>query len=703
MAHDCNKHEEAVPPKFRLTSETTEPVLTAANLHQKLLKLQLDLNSLYAERHQLKENLDATILHRENLLAKIREIELTRSSTPPKRELLADLQERLSQEMTRSSSLLTKVRSLKEDVLPAETRGKLQCLLNEHLVKRKNCIDLCLAATEAQITSLTQHKSQVDSPEVHRTDPLAILLQAKNRLCDSLREHVAHQSRLLLDKGEQVVEIPSTTSDESSHQIRLRVLRFGLEERRKALAGLTDKAAAMTAKLNSLKVDAFEQKTALIRDLTVTVEAQRQAFRQSRQQAELMRSDVNRIIATAAADTPDETIDEVTRKADDLTAKVNSLRCEISRLDQQPSLMYRQLELANQEVEKAITAADEQCIRIKSRIRKRHKQLKSLRPKEAEVSAVRICAFSSQKINKLDNLNHRLSEVQKRLEYAENLDRRTQEVLTRQELRVEDVRSKCNRVKELYAEEKRAQVARVREIEKERDEYKQKLMELNKTLDMLGRHSLLKGARGAYKLLMADFDELGIEGDDEVDEHMVKRCAFFCQEIKRLQQHTAWLEENLKFVESKSLTSQRISAIKAVLDRGGPRPAANDVRRRAANRVTRPRPISMIETCTPGVTPRPRFGVTFRPSTVTASRDTRRRTLNEQLSASREPTVTSATQRRLEYSRSLRERHTFPRQVTPLPQRSQSFRQSVSVKTPLIFTAFRNTKFTASKSFNVND
>lgn len=59
------------------------------------------------------------------------------------------------------------------------------------------------------------------------------------------------------------------------------------------------------------------------------------------------------------------------------------------------------------------------------------------------------------------------------------------------------------------------------------------------------------------------------EEEEEIDEYAGKRCTFFCQEIKRLQQHAAWLDGSLKAVQSKSLSRQRINAIKAVLDHGG--------------------------------------------------------------------------------------------------------------------------------------
>ncbi len=118
-----------------------------------------------------------------------------------------------------------------------------------------------------------------------------------------------------------------------------------------------------------------------------------------------------------------------------------------------------------------------------------------------------------------------------------------------------------------------------------------------------------------------------------------------------------------------------------------------DVKRRP-NRSLRPRPMSMIEATT-----RSKESLYNRP----AGADSRRRNANTQpvMSGGRLPTVQepgpmSATQRRLAYSRSLRERRTQPRPTLTLPRRAPSLRESSSWSTDLVYTAFRNTKHTAN-------
>ncbi len=47
---------------YRSASTDTEPAIKAAELHQELLKLRMDLSSLHTERQELKRKLEATIL-----------------------------------------------------------------------------------------------------------------------------------------------------------------------------------------------------------------------------------------------------------------------------------------------------------------------------------------------------------------------------------------------------------------------------------------------------------------------------------------------------------------------------------------------------------------------------------------------------------------------------------------------------------------
>ncbi|KAL5109568.1 hypothetical protein TcWFU_010169 [Taenia crassiceps] len=681
--------------KYRLASETTAPILKAAELHQNLLQLRLSMNSLYTERFQLKKELDGTLMRRENLLAKHQDLQNVPSSTPLDARRLLELRESLVRESEKTARLLDAATQAKYSVLDPGSLEAIKVLSMKHTKERQRIIDRRLEALEDQIDLLNQHEDKTDESPLEAEHLQQSLLESKNRLCTFLRAEISRILALLEEKtGIKQPGVKVSFASEADLKIRLKILRFGLDERRKKLQNCENTAATLAAKLSSMEQEANEKRVSLLADLVTLVESQRERYREFRQQVESMRRELDETKVNSE-ETTEMTIAERNQKLEALESEICAVRAEIRQLDAQPVLACQQLEAAQKEMESAISEAGQNCYQIKLKIRKRYKTLKDLRPMEAEVSA---------RLQKLDDLNHRFSVLSKRLEKAENLDRKTQEVLARQELRVEDAKLKFSRVKELYDEEKRVQSERVRELEMEKEEYVEKLMCLNRKLDRLGRQHLLKGAQSAYKWLMASFDVQEPEEEEEIDEYAGKRCAFFCQEIKRLQQHTAWLEGTLEAVQSKSLSRQRINAIKAVLDRGGSQMTSTDVRRRNFTRSTRPRPISLIEIGTKSTVHR------ITPSSLTTSNhvDSRRRRMNFVNPApSQEAPTVSATKRRLAYSQSLRERRNTNR--TPLASHSfqhgtpTSASLSFRTSTPLIYTAFRSTKCTASRTFDCTD
>lgn len=678
--------------KCRFASETTASILKAAELHQNLLNLRLSMNLLYTERFQLQKELDGILMRRENLLAEHQDLQSAQSSTPPNMQRLLELRKSLVQESERTARLLDAAIQAKHSVLDPDSLEAINNLVREHRKERQNIANRQLKALEEQIDLLKQYE---DSTGKNRSKSVHLqqrLLESKNRLRTFLSAELSRKAALLEEKtGIKLPEVEVPSTNEANRKIRLKILRFGLEERRKKLQHYENTAATLAAKLDFMKQEAHKKSVSLLADLLTSIEVQQKSYREFRHQVERMRRELDETKVSSEEST-EVTIEERNQKLGALTAKISAIKAEICQLNAQPALAYQQLDATKKEMESAISEAKQTCTRIKSKIRKRYKMLKSLRPMEVEVSA---------RLQKLDDLNHRFSAVSKRLEFAENLNRKTQEALARQELRVEDAKLKFNRVKELYAEEKRAQLGRMRELEMEKEEYMEKLMCLNRKLDRLGRQKLFKGVQGAYKWLMASFDVQEPEEEEEIDEFVGKRCTIFCQEIKRLQQHSAWLEENLKAVQSKSLSRQRISAIKAVLDRGGPQTTSTNVTKRSLNRSTRPRPISVIETGTKSIA-RP---ITPGPLTVPSHIESRRRMMGfGNPTPSQGAPAVSATQRRLAYSQSLREKHktsktslashSFQRE-TPTSA-SLSFRTTI----PLIYTAFRSTKCTVSRTFD---
>ncbi|VDL18909.1 unnamed protein product [Hymenolepis diminuta] len=586
-------------------------------------------------------------------------------------------------------------------------------------------MNLCIVVSNISLFT-RQKTSKPQSAENLQKD----LLKSKARLCEFLKSEIARNQGLLNGKIDVMqFDEQLKTSDEADRQLRLKVLRFGLDERRKKIQDAKNEADSLASKLDSMKIETFQKKLTAITEMYSTLEFQQKILHNSRNRVKSMREELTEIKLTFHGER-EETVDE-RQNVDILLTQINGVKSEIQELDSKPVLLKLNLEKSilamsrfyeanisviyifiylfidhfRESKKAAIEKVGRDSALIKSRIRRRCKQLKTLQPVGSEANKHNSLCTSNLTQSLCCEITRKeyfiydiLLFVPNRLEFAENLDRRTQDVLSRQELRVENAKMKFNRVKELYAEEKRAQLLRLSELETEKEEYVQRLMCLNKKLDRLGRQNLLKGTQGAYKWIMASFDIPDYECEDEIDEYVSKRCAFICQEIKRLQQYSAWLEENLKAAEMKSLNRQKMSAIKAVLDKGGLQNGATDVRRRNQNRMNRPRPISMIETVTKKIV----RSATMRAKVAPAQVDARRRTMviSRPTLSQEEPTI-SATQRRLVYSQSLRERGINPRMPLSQLQRGTSG-NSVSLSfrspTPLIYTAFRNSKHTTSSS-----
>uniref|UniRef100_A0A915ET49 Uncharacterized protein n=1 Tax=Echinococcus canadensis TaxID=519352 RepID=A0A915ET49_9CEST len=731
-------------------------------LQKELDGILMRRENLLAEHQDLQNAQSSTIAKSEALDFTWVQVarELAQLCRPPNMQRLLELRKSLVQESERTARLLDAAIQAKHSVLDPDSLEAINNLVREHRKERQNIVNRQLKALEEQIDLLKQYEdsslpwrknalhlvSDVNAERTVERENLALhswprichnliiitptdlnqvaqplnealpfqnaslqhsrtgknpsksvhlqqrLLESKNRLRTFLSAELSRKAALLEEKtGIKLPEVEVPSTNEANRKIRLKILRFGLKERRKKLQYYENTAATLAAKLDFMKQEAHKKRVSLLADLLTSIEVQQKSYREFRHQVERMRRELDETKVSSQEST-EVTIEERNQKLGALTAKISAVKAEICQFDAQPALAYQQLDATKKEMESAISEAKQTCTRIKSKIRKRYKMLKSLRPVEVEVSA---------RLQKLDDLNHRFSAVSKRLEFVENLNRKTQEALAQQELRVEDAKLKFSRVKELYAEEKRAQLGRMRELEMEKEEYMEKLMCLNRKLDRLGRQKLFKGVQGAYKWLMASFDVQEPEEKEEIDEFVGKRCTFFCQEIKRLQQHSAWLEENLKAVQSKSLSRQRISAIKAVLDRGGPQTTSTNVTRRSLNRSTRPRPISVIETGTKSIA-RP---ITPGPLTVPSHIESRRRMMGfGNPTPSQGAPAVSATQRRLAYSQSLREKHNTSK--TSLAshsfQRGTPTSASLSFRTttPLIYTAFRSTKCTVSRTFD---
>ncbi|VDL18908.1 unnamed protein product [Hymenolepis diminuta] len=146
--------------KHRLASEGSAPIFKAAELHHNLLNLRLNLNSLYAERHKFQKELESTLLHRENLIAKQRVLKGSESSEPPNTQHLLELREKLAQESERTSHLLQLAVKAKQDVLNPESLDDISNLIKKYQDRKQEVVDQRIKSLEEQIEILKQNKSK---------------------------------------------------------------------------------------------------------------------------------------------------------------------------------------------------------------------------------------------------------------------------------------------------------------------------------------------------------------------------------------------------------------------------------------------------------------------------------------------------------------------------------------------------------------
>ncbi|KAM3187676.1 hypothetical protein ACTXT7_001869 [Hymenolepis weldensis] len=149
------------PPicKHRLASENSAPIFKAAELHHNLLNLRLNLNSLYAERHKLQKELESTLLHRENLIAKQRVLKGSEPSEPPNTQHLLELREKLAQESERTSHLLHLAVKAKQDVLDPESLNDISNIIKKYQDRKREVIDQRIKSLEEQVEILKQNKA----------------------------------------------------------------------------------------------------------------------------------------------------------------------------------------------------------------------------------------------------------------------------------------------------------------------------------------------------------------------------------------------------------------------------------------------------------------------------------------------------------------------------------------------------------------
>ncbi len=140
---------------------------------------------------------------------------------PPKTGVLVELQEQVEAEARRTQVLLTALKKVKENLLPEEMRSQLKAILETSMSNRQDCAELRSKSTQSQISALKE-------------ESIEALLATKEELCQALREQIEKGTQRLRERQECLdEEFTPTCAIDQDHQMCMRVLRFGLEERRK--------------------------------------------------------------------------------------------------------------------------------------------------------------------------------------------------------------------------------------------------------------------------------------------------------------------------------------------------------------------------------------------------------------------------------------------------------------------------------------
>ncbi|VDO01467.1 unnamed protein product [Rodentolepis nana] len=180
-------------------------------------------------------------------------------------------------------------------------------------------------------------------PEIDK-DLQKYLLDSKTQLCEFLRSEIAQHQNLLHEKmNEEETDDQLEVSDEEDRQLRLKVLRFGLDERKKKIQDTNIEADSLSSKLDSMKIEAYQKKKAAITEMYSNLEKQQRILQYSRNKVESMREELSKI-KLISHEGKEETVNERQQKVADLLAQINKVKSEIQELDSKPLLLKVNLE-----------------------------------------------------------------------------------------------------------------------------------------------------------------------------------------------------------------------------------------------------------------------------------------------------------------------------------------------------------------------
>ncbi|VDL93133.1 unnamed protein product [Schistocephalus solidus] len=462
---------------------------------------------------------------------------------------LAELHNLLIKESARTSSLLAEVSAVRKRLEPDDLRRKIQQLHDETALRCCGHVDSSRQSQEEQVAILSVFTDAVAGDISVKPPPTSLqaLLDAKEKLRALYARQIEVDTESLREKQRglnyQVPFLPDTchltTYQPPNHSTRLKVLKFGLEERLRHLADAQSRSKNLEDQLETVRSQQHISKIETIQRLFAVYKTRREHIVETKTcPSYSVQLQTMQTITPAIWQNSEQQILQMAQTMARLNTQIQEANIEVAQLKQNPVLRLQQLQTSIFAMKTAITNSEARRNATKVDIRSGVKQFKKL-------------SCENEKLKK-------------------------------------------------HAAEEKGQLDLVLQIEHEKEEYERRLMETKLTLGRLHRQVFF-ATTGTKPRVHFEFQDAishndaasldDIESEVNAEVTFGKRCAFYCHEITRLRQRTTWLEESLREVITQKTTPARRNEIRAMLP-ATQQPNPN-VTRRPKRSSTPARPLSM--------------------------------------------------------------------------------------------------------------
>ncbi|VDK78917.1 unnamed protein product [Dibothriocephalus latus] len=278
---------------------------------------------------------------------------------------MAELHCLLTKESARTSSLLAEISLMRKRLEPDDVRRKCEQLQDEAALR---CCDY-------------QREISAELPSAS----LQTLLEAKERLRELYAAQIETAVESLREKQRGLnYQVPFLTGDyppktyqNHDHSTRLKVLKFGLEERLRHLADAKSKSKVLEDQLETIKTQQNVSKIETIRRLFAL-------FKTRREHIDVLRQEIRQNLQTMQTITPavrQDSKEHIFQMAQTMTRLKNQIReakSEVAQLKQNPVLRLQQLKSSIFALKTAITNSEARQLASKVDIRSGVKQFKKL-------------------------------------------------------------------------------------------------------------------------------------------------------------------------------------------------------------------------------------------------------------------------------------------------------------------------------------